>query len=387
MINRFFLVLFLTSAIILTGCKDNKARINGALYNHIPNEFIILEGMNSDELLPLDSVKVTNNGTFEFVLNPEKPSFYLLKLNNNNFLTMLIGPGEDVKINANRDSLNYPSLVEGSDGTRLMAEYNKQLRSTIEHLKSLNRIYEENENQVALPELMESLDSLAQGYLNKMNSYTKNYINENIKSLVSLVALYQQVAPGVPVMDQVKDWRYFVKVDSSLFPKYPDYGPVITLHRQVEELVATLDVSTSSGTAMEIAPDIMLPTPQGDTVSLHSTRGSVVLLDFWAAWCAPCRMENPNLVKAYDTYRRRGFQIFQVSLDKTREAWEKGIQDDKLERWIHVSDLQYWNSIVVPQYKIESIPANLLLDREGRIIARNLRGERLQQKLAEVFSK
>jgi thiol-disulfide isomerase/thioredoxin len=113
----------------------------------------------------------------------------------------------------------------------------------------------------------------------------------------------------------------------------------------------------------------------------------VVLLDFWASWCSPCRQENPNLVKAYNLYHRKGFQIFQVSLDKTRDAWTKGIKDDQLDKWIHVSDIQYWNSVVVPLYKIESIPANLLLDKNGRIIASNLRGEQLQVKLAELFNK
>jgi hypothetical protein len=97
-------------------------------------------------------------------------------------------------------------------------------------------------------------------------------------------------------------------------------------------------------------------------------------------------MENPNLVKAYNKYHGQGFLIYQVSLDKTKEAWIKGIQDDKLERWIHVSDLKYWNSSVVPLYKIESIPANYLLDKEGRIIASNLRGEALQRKLDELFN-
>jgi hypothetical protein len=96
-------------------------------------------------------------------------------------------------------------------------------------------------------------------------------------------------------------------------------------------------------------------------------------------------MENPNLVKAYDLYHKKGFEIYQVSLDKTKEAWMKGIKDDKLERWIHVSDIQYWNSVVVPLYKIESIPTNLLLDKDGKIIASNLRGEKLQEKLAEIF--
>ena len=135
------------------------------------------------------------------------------------------------------------------------------------------------------------------------------------------------------------------------------------------------------------APEISLPTPEGNVIKLSSTRGSVVLLDFWASWCAPCRLENPNLVKVYNLYQKKGFQIYQVSLDKTKEAWVKGIQDDHLEKWIHVSDIQYWNSIVVPLYKIESIPFNFLLDKEGRIIASNLRGDQLKVKLAEIFDK
>ncbi|NMB52377.1 MAG: TlpA family protein disulfide reductase, partial [Bacteroidales bacterium] len=132
--------------------------------------------------------------------------------------------------------------------------------------------------------------------------------------------------------------------------------------------------------------DIALPDPQGDTIRLSSTRGKIVLLDFWASWCNPCRKENPNLVKAYNTYHNNGFEIYQVSLDKAKESWVQGIRQDKLEKWIHVSDVKYWNSVVVPLYNIEVIPTNYLLDREGRIIASNLRGENLNKKLAEIFN-
>jgi peroxiredoxin len=383
-----FMFIF-TVSLIFSGCgKDHSAIIRGAVSNHTADEYIYLDELKSDELEPVDSVRLSDDGSFTFTTNVKKPSFYLLKLNNNNFLTMLVEPGQEIFIRAHRDSLNYPLTVEGSEGTMLMAEYNRELRNTIDNLLALNRIYEENQDRDGLPELMESLDSLAQKELNELNSYTKDYIDRNINSLVSLVALYQQVAPGVPVLDQEKDWRYFVKVDSSLFRQYPDYEPVLTLHRQVEELVASLRhnpgiTGTSSGA---LAPEISLPSPEGDTISLSSTRGSIVLLDFWAAWCGPCRRENPNLVKAFDAYHRKGFQIYQVSLDKTKEAWVKGIEDDKLGRWIHVSDIKYWNSSVVTLYNVNSIPANYLLDRNGRIIASNLRGEQLIRKLAEVFS-
>jgi peroxiredoxin len=144
------------------------------------------------------------------------------------------------------------------------------------------------------------------------------------------------------------------------------------------------EISPVSGENL-LAPEISLQNPDGDTIKLSSTRGNVVLLDFWAAWCPPCRAENPNLVIAYNLWHSKGFQIYQVSLDKTREEWLRGIKDDHLEKWIHVSDVKYWNSAVVTTYRIESIPTNFLLDREGKIIATNLRGETLQTKLAELF--
>lgn len=137
--------------------------------------------------------------------------------------------------------------------------------------------------------------------------------------------------------------------------------------------------------AGNIAPDINLPTPEGEMVKLSSLRGKYVLIDFWASWCGPCRMENPNVVRMYQKYKDKGFEIYAVSLDQSRERWVQAIQDDKLT-WVHVSDLQYWNSMVVPLYGISGIPATVLLDKEGKILAKGLRGESLEAKLEEVFN-
>lgn len=302
---------------------------------------------------------------------------------------MLFEPGDKINISAKFDSLNYPYSVSGSQGTQLMTEYNVRLQETIGRIRSLGDIYRENLGSPDLVSLMDSLDSMAQNYLNDLNIYTKNYIDENLTSLVSLVALYQQIAPGVYVLNPEDDLRYFIKVDSSMYSRYPDYEPVQALRQQVLELAEQYGYGESfSGEPafnMEI-PEIALPNPAGDTIRLSSTRGSVVLLDFWASWCKPCRDENPNLVEAYNRYQKNGFQIYQVSLDKSKDAWVKGIREDNLGRWIHVSDIKYWNSVVVPLFKINSIPYNLLLDREGKIIATNLRGNALHVKLAEVFS-
>jgi thiol-disulfide isomerase/thioredoxin len=380
----FFMFIVLFSA----GCKNNFVRISGTIVNPLSGTYIYLDELKSNELKPVDSVKLTSDGAFNFKREIKQPSFYLLKRNENNFLTMLIEPGEKITLKANSDSLNYPITLKGSKGTEMMAEYNKTLQSTIKKLSGLSDIYKQNADKPELPKVIESLDSLAQMYLSEINSYTKKYIDENLNSLVSLVALYQQVAPSVYVLNPAKDMKYFEKVDSSMFSLYPDYEPVISLHDQVKELAAKMKGETGvspASAAGSLAPEISLPTPAGDTVKLSSTRGSVVLLDFWASWCGPCRKENPNLLDVYNIYHKKGFQIYQVSLDKTKEAWMKGIQDDHLEKWIHVSDVQYWNSVVVPLYKIESIPNNYLLDKEGRIIASNLRGPQLQAKLAEIF--
>jgi thiol-disulfide isomerase/thioredoxin len=383
------LALFFLCATLLCSCRVKTAEITGILENPRPREYIFFQELKSKELLTVDSAIVSEDGSFDFKRKVKFPSFYLLKINQNNFLTMLIEPGEKIKMTSHFDSLNYPVAVIGSKGTKLLADYNKTLLKTINKIRKLSEIHDKNLGRPDFVYVIDSLDNLAGGYLNEMNSYAKKYIDDNISSLVSLVALYSQVAPNVYVLNFEKDLSYFKKVDSSLFQKYPVYEPVIDLHNQVKEMIAYYDnkksVPQSSGEKME-APEIILPSPEGDTIKLSSTRGSYVLLDFWASWCSPCRMESPNLLRAYNMYHARGFQIYQVSLDKTKDAWIKGIQDDKLEKWIHVSDVKYWNSVVVSLYKIESIPTNFLLDKEGRIIASNLRGDALQRKLSELFN-
>ena len=127
-----------------------------------------------------------------------------------------------------------------------------------------------------------------------------------------------------------------------------------------------------------------MPNPQGEMVKLSDMKGKYVLIDFWAAWCKPCRQENPNLVRMYNLYKDKGFEVFGVSLDRTKEDWLKAIEDDVLT-WTHVSDLQYFNSKAAETYQINAIPATYMLDPDGKIIAKDLRGPSLENKLAEIF--
>jgi len=132
------------------------------------------------------------------------------------------------------------------------------------------------------------------------------------------------------------------------------------------------------------APDFKQLTPEGKEMSLKDLRGKVVLLDFWASWCGPCRKENPNVVKMYKKYQEKGFDILGVSLDKTKDRWLKAIKQDGLT-WHHVSDLRGWSNSAARIYNVTSIPQTILLDKDGKIIARNLRGASLERKLEELL--
>jgi thiol-disulfide isomerase/thioredoxin len=385
--NKRLLVLAVATMLIVS-CSNNTHVISGKLTNSQPETYLRLDQVKSNELVTVDSVMLDESGSFSFKRESEDPMFYVLRVHNESFLTVIIEPGEKLEIVADYDSLNIPVSAKGAVGTETMLQYNKALNFTLEKMSALSDIYMQNIENPELEKVMEELNIEAEAIIDEAVVYTKKYIDDNLTSLVSLFMLYQQVSPGMHIMHPLNDMDYFIKVDSSLFTLYPNSEPVIALHEQVNEIrarVAEETAGTESASAGAVAPEIALPSVKGDTIKLSSTRGKIVLLDFWAAWCPPCRKESPYLVAAYDKYNSKGFEIFQVSLDKTRQDWIKGIEEDKLGRWIHVSDVMYWNSIVVPLYKIESIPFNVLLDREGRIIDSNLRGERLEEVLETLL--
>jgi len=377
----FFLIFFLS-------CHSGKQnfKVSGNLRGE-EGTTVYLKEMTVRELIPVDSAILDENGSFSMGGYTYMMKFYALYVSPDEFITLLIGPGNRISLTGETKNLADTYQVEGSDDSQKIHELSHGLNNTLLQIKNLSQILSDSINSPDFDNIKAGLDQTYQEIVRSHREFTFRFIQENINSLASLMALYQQIGSHHYLLDPEEDFRYYQMVDSSLNLLYPGSEAVQELHRQVVELDHQRQtneyIAKRLGMGAEV-PEISLPSPNGDTINLSSLRGKYVLLDFWASWCSPCRSENPYLVAAYNRYNSKGFEIYQVSLDRSRAAWLKAIEDDHLT-WNHVSDLQYWNSVVVPVFQIQGIPLNFLLDPEGRIIGQNLRREELNERLKEIF--
>jgi len=314
----------------------------------------------------IDTADVVD-GKFAFTGKMELPDIRLLRLNEQDYFAQLFLDNSNVKVVALKDSLRN-TKVTGSPSQDIFQLYITELERINKDVAKLQEKYQTAMSKGNADEAKKAeIDYTAM--IENMKVFTKNFVKEHNSSVVSAYITLVQLA------NQIEGSEL-----DSIVAKFPVEISKSEYVIKVKEITEAMKKTTLGA----VAPDFTMNDPEGKPIQLSSLRGKVVMIDFWASWCGPCRQENPNVVKLYQQYHDKGFEILGVSLDKTNEEWIKAIQDDQL-KWLHVSDLQFWQNTAARLYSVNAIPQTYLLDKEGKIIAKGLRSEQLAAKLNELF--
>jgi peroxiredoxin len=362
--KKYAFILIISA--VLASCTGNKEqfKITGNIKG-IDTGMIFLQKKDLDKWVNADSVKL-ENGAFTFTGKVDIPEMWNLAMQDNQIVIPVFVENAAIDVQVFPDSLEK-STVKGSATHDVYQQY-LTMNETLN--KRMDEVYQ------AWKKAKASQDTLGMA----LNDSISNELDAQVKKQLQEFAKTNNKSVVSPYLIRHNSWQFELP--------------------ELEELVNAMDTSLNQSAYMvflqkriailksvavgQPAPDFTMNDSTGKPVTLSSLKGKVLLVDFWASWCSPCRAENPNVVKAYQAFHKKGFDILGVSFDQNRDKWIKATKDDNLT-WIHVSDLKGWGNEAGKLYGVNSIPANVLLDKDQKIIGRNLRGEELLTKLAEVL--
>ena len=357
-------------ALFFIGCEP-KEEGNIHIQGKVPAEFsgkqVYLFEVTAQVQKKIDSALVEDDGEFDIIHSINNLDFYQFGFDHRNRINLGLQPNEDVQLIVNNSQLELDYQVSGSPESERIQEVISLQIDAFQKQDSIGKAIQVAQQQQDVVTYSQ-LSQIGQKTVADFQQALASFASENSTSIAALVAIQQ--------LNIDENFEVFDKVVNDLKPSMANHF----FYESIAQMVESKRKLAVGATA----PDLEFPNPQGELIAISDFRGKYVLLDFWASWCKPCRMENPNVVKMYNKYNSKGFEIVGISLDQKQQAWISAISQDNLT-WPQMSDLGGWQAQPAQVYGVRSIPATFLLDPEGKIIAKNLRGPALESKLEELF--
>ncbi len=364
---------FLIFLLLLQSCQDTSKTIifTGTIPGVEDRSKVYFQKVNEDnQPYDIDTLEIIN-GSFSFELEKSKNAqLGLLNFRNLNTTLVFFYEDKDIEGDFNLNNL-YESTFSGGKENELFKEFKVGIEKFDKQKTEIQEAMNEARQNMSNQDIIQ-LQTEAAVLTNEEQVFKKEFIENNINTIIAMMMLNEMISKKEVNISEVES--FLVKRNPNLEDNV--FSRLVKLNM---EMLRSADVGN-------MAPDFSGPGPDGNIISLKDAMGKVTLIDFWASWCRPCRVENPNVVRVHNQYKDKGFNIISVSLDRQgqRAQWLKAIEDDKMD-WYHISNLQFWNDPIARQYGVRSIPATYILDETGKIVAKDLRGPALGQKVGQLL--
>jgi peroxiredoxin len=329
---------------------------------------VILSVLGKQGFQPVDSAAVGKDNTFAFKGSTPEPRFYMLNFYDLQQVLVILSNNDKITVDVDGNNPNGAFTLKGSKEVEQLEKVLKVQQNFQAKSAGLQADFQKA--------AMKKDDKAKESIQGKFFAMQKEQ-NEELKKLITQGGPTLASWFATNALNPEEEYAFLAPLAPQFEKAFPNSEYIKDFSAKVAQYKNAVQVGSQ-------APDINLSSPEGKSVSLSSLRGKYVLIDFWASWCGPCRQENPNVVKMYNKFKGKNFEIYGVSLDREKEKWTQAIAQDGLS-WVHVSDLKFWQSAGAEAYGVRSIPATFLLDPNGKVIAKNLRGQALEAKLAEIL--
>ena len=380
-------LLLLLPLLLLAGCQDkNTFTVKGQIRDP-QKKVVALNRVDVNRLVLIDSSKISGNGTFKFRGKSSCPEFYQIGYSDSDFVTLLAGPGEKIKVSFNGKTTSGDYTVTGSKGSEDVRMLDMRLAAAKRKLDSLRVVYADASGKPGFDEKKSLLENEFSDILKELRKKNIEFIISNTRSMASLKAVYQRIDDNTYVLNEPRDLQYMKIISDSLGRYYPGSKNVNALAEDLKNELNQMysnRIQSMASKSPEVKLDPNLKDLTGKRIALSSLKGKVVLLTFWSVDSKECIAENLQLRDTYKTFSKKGFEIYQINVDESEQKWKDEVRFDELP-WINTREddpLSPANAIL---FNVKSLPANFLFDRDGTIIGSNLHGRSLQIRLNQLF--